>query len=70
MKTAPTATFSLAQHGITVAEVFHNLSASTLYQHAITYEKNASIAENGALAREQLLEETLGFMQALRPLNE
>jgi len=41
--------FGLQAHGITVAEVHHNLSPSRLYEHAIRYEKDASIAENGAL---------------------
>ncbi len=35
--------------GITVTEVFRNLAPSVLYEHAIRYEKKASIAENGAL---------------------
>jgi phosphoenolpyruvate carboxykinase (ATP) len=42
-------TFNLQQYGITVDEVNHNLPASQLYEHAIRYEKDASIAENGAL---------------------
>lgn len=41
--------FQLKEHELTVAEVHHNLSPSVLYQHAIRYEKDASIAENGAL---------------------
>lgn len=41
--------FQLREHELTVAEVYHNLSPSVLYQHAIRYEKDASIAENGAL---------------------
>ena len=41
--------FDLSVHGLTVAEVRHNLSPSTLYEHAIRFEKDASIAENGAL---------------------
>jgi hypothetical protein len=36
-------------HELTVEEVFRNLSPSTLYEHAILYEKDAHIAENGAL---------------------
>ena len=43
------ATFDLTAHGLTVAEVHHNLSPSALYEHAIRFEKDASIAENGAL---------------------
>ena len=41
--------FDLTQHGLTVDEVHHNLPPSALYEHAIRYEKDASIAENGAL---------------------
>lgn len=41
--------FSLGEHGITVGEVWRNLPPSRLYEHAIRYEKDASIAENGAL---------------------
>src|SRR5437870_10538396 len=41
--------FTLEQHGLTVADVHHNLQPSALYEHAIRYEKDASIAENGAL---------------------
>src|SRR5512136_2698416 len=41
--------FNLSQHGLTVAEVHHNLAPSSLYEHAIRFEKDASIAENGAL---------------------
>src|ERR1043166_2411521 len=41
--------FNLREYDITVAEVHHNLSPSVLYEHAIRYEKDASIAENGAL---------------------
>src|SRR6186713_2510120 len=41
--------FDLADHGLTVAEVHRNLPPSSLYEHAIRYEKDASIAENGAL---------------------
>src|SRR5258705_10595178 len=43
------ALFDLKDHGITVAEIHRNLSPSKLYEHAIRYEKDASIAENGAL---------------------
>ncbi|MFI5387904.1 MAG: phosphoenolpyruvate carboxykinase (ATP), partial [Fimbriimonadales bacterium] len=42
-------TFNLEQHQLTVGEVHRNLPASSLYEHAIRYEKDASIAENGAL---------------------
>lgn len=34
---------------LTVGDVHRNLPASSLYEHAIRYEKDASIAENGAL---------------------
>jgi phosphoenolpyruvate carboxykinase (ATP) len=44
-----TPTFDLQNYGITVAEVHRNLPTSQLYEHAIRYEKDASIAENGAL---------------------
>src|SRR5437588_5412669 len=41
--------FNLQDYDITVAEVHRNLPPSRLYEHAIRYEKDASIAENGAL---------------------
>jgi phosphoenolpyruvate carboxykinase (ATP) len=41
--------FTLNQHGLAVAEVHRNLPPSALYEHAIRYEKDASIAQNGAL---------------------
>src|ERR1700752_912124 len=41
--------FNLRDYNITVAEIHHNLPPSSLYEHAIRYEKDASIAENGAL---------------------
>ena len=41
--------FNLKDHGVTVAEIHRNLPPSALYEHAIRYEKDASIAENGAL---------------------
>jgi phosphoenolpyruvate carboxykinase (ATP) len=43
------AAFDLRQYDITVAEVHRNLPPSRLYEHAIRYEKDARIAENGAL---------------------
>src|SRR6187401_661880 len=43
------ATFDLSAHGLAVTEVHHNLSPSALYEHAIRFEKDASIAESGAL---------------------
>ncbi len=42
-------TFTLREYGITVGEIHHNLPPSSLYEHSIRYEKDASIAENGAL---------------------
>ena len=42
-------TFDLTDHGLSVTTVHRNLSPSALYEHAIRYEKDASIAENGAL---------------------
>src|SRR6476659_4908139 len=41
--------FNLQAYEITVPDVHRNLSPSQLYEHAIRYEKDASIAENGAL---------------------
>jgi phosphoenolpyruvate carboxykinase (ATP) len=41
--------FSLELHQLTVSEVYHNVPASVLYEQAIRDEKDASIAENGAL---------------------
>jgi phosphoenolpyruvate carboxykinase (ATP) len=41
--------FNLGDHEISVSEVHRNLPPSSLYEHAIRYEKDASIAENGAL---------------------
>src|SRR6476659_1760618 len=41
--------FNLQAYELTVAEVHRNLPPSRLYEHAIRYEKDASIAENGAL---------------------
>ncbi len=40
---------SLEEYGITVKTVFWNLPPSSLYEHAIKFEKDTSIAENGAL---------------------
>src|SRR5436190_13805051 len=45
----PPAHFDLAAHGLSVSEVHRNLSPSKLYEHAIHFEKDASIADNGAL---------------------
>ncbi|PYJ01718.1 MAG: phosphoenolpyruvate carboxykinase (ATP), partial [Verrucomicrobia bacterium] len=49
MNITNSAAFTLEQHGLTVGNVHHNLPPSALYEHAIRYEKDASIAENGAL---------------------
>ena len=46
MSTTP---FNLESHQLTVRDVHHNLPPSALYEHAIRYERDASIAENGAL---------------------
>src|SRR5688572_8089318 len=43
------ATKLLSVYGLEVSEVHHNLSPSALYEHAIRFEKETSIAENGAL---------------------
>ncbi len=40
---------NLREHGLSVADVHHNLPPSALYDQAIRYEKRATIAENGAL---------------------
>src|ERR1700739_1173670 len=41
--------FDLGQHELSGKEVHRNLPPSVLYEHAIRYEKEATIAENGAL---------------------
>ena len=41
--------FSLMDHDISIVKVYRNLPPSSLYEHAIRYEKDARIAENGAL---------------------
>ena len=41
--------FNLQEYDITVKEIHRNLPPSQLYEHAIRYEKDASIADNGAL---------------------
>ena len=43
------AIFELKEHGITVNQLYRNLPPSELYEHAIRYDKGASVAENGAL---------------------
>ena len=49
MNATNSAIFTLDQHGLAVADVHRNLPPSVLYEHAIRHEKDASIAENGAL---------------------
>ena len=39
----------LRQHELTVTEIHRNLPPSILYEHAIRYDREATIAENGAL---------------------
>src|SRR4030095_5673632 len=46
---ATPAAFDLTAYGLTVTSVHRNLSPGALYEHAIRFEKDASIAENGAL---------------------
>ena len=41
--------FDLREHDVTVTEIHRNLPPGALYEHAIRYEKGASIADNGAL---------------------
>ena len=41
--------FDLREHDVTVTEIHHNLPPGALYEHAIRYEKGASITDNGAL---------------------
>jgi len=45
-----TNSFDLRAHGLAVSEIYRNLALGALYEHAIRYEKDACIAENGALA--------------------
>src|SRR6516162_8405689 len=42
-------TFDLKDLELTVAQIHRNLPVGALYEHAIRYEKGASIADNGAL---------------------
>jgi phosphoenolpyruvate carboxykinase (ATP) len=42
--------FSLQDHGLTVTEIHRNLPLGALYEHAIRYEKDASIVDTGAMA--------------------
>ncbi len=41
--------FNLQEHGLSVREVHRNLPAGALYEHAIRYEKDSYMADNGAL---------------------
>ena len=41
--------FNLKKHELNVEQVHRNLAPSVLYEHAILYEKDAHITENGAL---------------------
>ena len=41
--------FNLKEHELNVEQVYRNLAPSALYEHAILYQKDAHIAENGAL---------------------
>ena len=41
--------FDLSKHELTAQEIHRNLPPSVLYEHAIRYDKEATIAENGAL---------------------
>ena len=41
--------FSLSNHGISVAAVHRNLAPSVLYEHAIHFEREARVADSGAL---------------------
>ncbi len=45
----PTGDLNLEPHELTVGEVHRNLAPRALYEPAIRYEKETSIAENGAL---------------------
>jgi phosphoenolpyruvate carboxykinase (ATP) len=46
---AAISSFDLKDHGIQVAEVHRNLPPGSLYEHAIRFDKEVSIAANGAL---------------------
>src|SRR5688500_5314024 len=41
--------FNLRDYDINVEKIHHNLPPSALYEHAIRFEKDARIAEGGAL---------------------
>jgi phosphoenolpyruvate carboxykinase (ATP) len=42
-------TIDLSEYGLTVKDVHHNLSCGALYEHAIHFDKDSSVADNGAL---------------------
>jgi phosphoenolpyruvate carboxykinase (ATP) len=44
-----TDSFNLQDYGLTTAEIHRNLPVGALYEHAILYEKDGHIAENGSL---------------------
>lgn len=48
-ETTTTGAFDLKTHELDVVEVHRNLPPSSLYEQAIRFDKDASIAENGAL---------------------
>ena len=50
------AELTLRGHDVTVTEVHRNLPPGALYEHAIRYEKDASIADNGALDSGEIVE--------------
>jgi hypothetical protein len=41
--------FTLKQHGIEVSNIVRNAMPAVLYQEALAYEKEAAIADSGAL---------------------
>ena len=45
----PMNSFDLRQYELTATEIYRNLPASALYEHAIRHDREATIAENGAL---------------------
>ena len=49
MSTTTPASFNFTAHGLTVTEVHHNLASSALYEDVIRFERDANIADNGAL---------------------
>jgi hypothetical protein len=45
--------FDLSRHGLAVTHVYHNLPPRVLYEHAICFEKDASIAAKKLASLEQ-----------------